>query len=108
MLLGASAFAQSDDWERTLTTARLPPGGGTPNAVAPKSRGAMACSQVGALVEQSAKPRDTGVTEQSQHPISRIPTAHWRSYRLGAGCPRTPPGRCALSFIGRSTTSMRL
>lgn len=27
----------------------------------------MACSQVGALVEQSAKPRDTGVTEQSQH-----------------------------------------
>jgi hypothetical protein len=61
-LLAASAFAQSDDWEQVPSES----GHGAASALVAKNKGGMACTLVATMVEQAAKLRDTGVTEESQ------------------------------------------
>jgi hypothetical protein len=84
-LLAAPALVRSDQWEQVpsdsgqgsategVGTAKTPPG----------DKSAMACAMVGALVQQTAKLRDQGVTEESQ--LSSIDTPSGKLYQLTIG-----------------------
>jgi len=56
------ASAQSDDWERVPPPASQ----STADAPATKSGGVIACTLIANFVEQAAKLRDAGATEESQ------------------------------------------
>jgi len=84
-LLAAPAFAQSDDWQHVPSesaSGAATEGGGTANAPA-GSKNAMACAMVGALVQQTAKMRDQGVSEQSQ--LASIDNPSGKLYQLTTG-----------------------
>jgi hypothetical protein len=84
-LLAMQAFAQSGEWERVPSESS--PGaasGGSVAANAPaENRGAMACSFVATLVQQMAKLRDQGVTEEAQ--LASIDKPGGKLYRLTVG-----------------------
>ena len=85
MLLAARAFAQSDEWERVPSDSGhgvATDGGGTAMAPA-RDKSAMACAMVGALVQQTAKLRDQGVTEESQ--LASIDKPGGKLYQLTVG-----------------------
>ena len=83
--LVSQGFAQGDEWEQVppdtgqgVTTQ----GRGMVNAPA-GDRSAMACAMVGALVQQTAKLRDQGVTEESQ--LASIDKPGGRLYQFTVG-----------------------
>ena len=85
MLLAARAFAQSDEWEQVPSDSgqgAATEGGGTASAPA-RDKSAMACAMVGALVQQTAKLRDQGVTEESQ--LASIDKPGGKLYQLTIG-----------------------
>ena len=67
-LVAMPALVASDEWEQVPSDSGQ--GAASEGADAVKApaadKGAMACTLVGALVQQTAKLRDQGVTEQSQ------------------------------------------
>lgn len=81
----AQAFAQSDEWEQVPSDsgqAAATEDGGT--AKAPMGdKSAMACGMVAMLVQQTAKLRDQGVTEESQ--FASIDKPSGKLYRLTIG-----------------------
>jgi len=65
-LLAAPVFAQGDDWEQVPSAPdqdAVTASGGANKAL---NKGSMACTLVGAFVEQTAKERDKGATQESQ------------------------------------------
>ena len=85
MLLAARAFAQSDEWEQVPADSgygAATEGGGTASAPV-RDKSAMACAMVGALVQQTAKLREQGVTEESQ--LASIDKPGGKLYRLTVG-----------------------
>jgi len=84
-LLAVPAFAQSDQWEQVPSDSgpgAAAEGGGTAKAQA-SDKSAMACAMVGALVQQTAKLRDRGVTEESQ--LASIDRPSGKLYQLTIG-----------------------
>jgi len=84
-LLAAPAFAQNDEWEQVPSDSgqgAATEGGGTAKASA-GDKSAMACAMVGALVRQTAKLRDQGVTEESQ--LASIDKPGGKLYQLTIG-----------------------
>ena len=84
-LLAAPAFAQNDEWEQVPSDSGqggATEGGGTAKASA-GDKSAMACAMVGALVRQTAKLRDQGVTEESQ--LASIDKPGGKLYQLTIG-----------------------
>jgi hypothetical protein len=84
-LLAAQAFAQNDDWEQVPSDSgqsATTEGGGAAKAPA-GDKSAMACAMVGALVQQAAKLRDRGVTEESQ--LASIDKPSGKLYQLTIG-----------------------
>ena len=65
-LLAAQAFAQSDQWEQVPSDSGRGTEGGATAMPPAGDKSAMACAMVGALVRQTAKLRDQGVTQESQ------------------------------------------
>jgi hypothetical protein len=67
-LLAAPAFAQSDDWEQvpSATGQDATTANGAASKALAGNKGSMACTLVGAFVEQTAKQRDKGATQESQ------------------------------------------
>jgi hypothetical protein len=65
-LLAVPAFARGDDWERVPSAPHQ--GAATASGAATKAlnKSSMACTLVGAFVEQTAKQRDKGATQESQ------------------------------------------
>jgi hypothetical protein len=65
-LLAVPAFARGDDWERVPSAPDQ--GAATASGAATKAlnKSSMACTLVGAFVEQTAKQRDKGATQESQ------------------------------------------
>ncbi|HVB82879.1 MAG TPA: hypothetical protein VNE82_23380 [Candidatus Binataceae bacterium] len=85
VLLAASALAQSDGWERVPSESghgAATEGGGVAKALS-GDKGAMACMMVGALVQQAAKLRDRGVTEESQ--LASIDQPNGKLHQLTVG-----------------------
>jgi len=83
-LLTTQAFAQSDEWEQVPSDSGqgAVEGGGTAKASA-GDKSAMACAMVGALVRQTAKLRDQGVSEESQ--LASIDKPGGKLYQLTIG-----------------------
>jgi|GraSoiStandDraft_16_1057320.scaffolds.fasta_scaffold1062578_2 hypothetical protein len=84
-LLATQAFAQSDQWEQVPSDSRqgaATQSGGTARATA-GDKSAIACAMVGALVRQTAKLRDQGVTEESQ--LASIDKPGGKLYQLTMG-----------------------
>jgi hypothetical protein len=84
-LLAAPALVRSDEWEQVPSesghSAATESGGA---ATAPMgSKGAMACAMVGALVQQAAKMRERGVSEQSQ--LASVDNPNGKVYQLTIG-----------------------
>ena len=79
-LLATQAFPQSDQWEQVPSDSGE--GGGTARATA-GDKSAIACAMVGALVRQTAKLRDEGVTEESQ--LASIDKPSGKLYQLTIG-----------------------
>ena len=65
-LLAVPAFARGDDWERVPSAPDQ--GAATASGAATKAlnKSSMACTLVGAFVEQTARQRDKGATQESQ------------------------------------------
>jgi hypothetical protein len=65
-LLAVPALARGDDWEQVPSVSDR----GAPTAsgatTEPLNKSSMACALVGAFVEQTAKQRDKGATQESQ------------------------------------------
>ena len=84
-LLAAQAFAQSDEWEKVPSDSGQ--GAATEGRGAVKApagdKSAMACMLVGGLVQQAAKMRDQGVTEESQ--FANIDQPGGKLYQLTIG-----------------------
>lgn len=88
-LLAAQVFAQDDEWQQVPSEpargAATEGGtaGGTAAKAPMKDKGAMACTMVGALVQQVAKLRDQGVSEESQ--FASIDKPGGKLYQLTIG-----------------------
>ena len=84
-LLAAQVFAQDDEWEQVPSESGR--GAATEGGAAAKApmedKGAMACTMVGALVQQVAKLRDQGVSEESQFASIEKPSG--KLYQLTIG-----------------------
>ncbi len=78
-LLVAPRFARSDEWEQVPSE---PESGGAAEALA-GNKGRLACTLVGAFVEETAKLRDKGMTEQSQ--LDNIDKPNGKLSRLTVG-----------------------
>ena len=84
-LLAAPALVRSDEWEQVPSESgqgAATEGGGAAKALA-GDKGAMACTLVGAFVQQTAKLRDQGVTEESQ--LASIDKPNGKLYQLTIG-----------------------
>ncbi len=84
-LLAAPALVQSDEWEQVPSESgqgAATESGGV--ATAPMgNKGATGCALVGALVQQVAKLRDQGVSEESQ--LASVDDPNGKLYRLTIG-----------------------
>lgn len=84
-LLVAPALAHSDEWEQVPSESGQ--GAATEGGSAAKApmgnKGAMACGMVGALVQQAAKMRDQGVSEESQ--LASVDNPNGELYQLTIG-----------------------
>lgn len=84
-LLVAQVFAQSDQWEQVPSQSGQ--GAATEGGSAAKTpmedKSAMACTLVGALVQEVAKLRDQGVSEESQ--LASIDKPSGKLYQLTIG-----------------------
>lgn len=84
-LLAAAAFAQSGEWEQVPSESgqSVAPEGGAAAGAPAGNQSAMACGMVGALVQQAAKMRDQGVSEESQ--LASIDNPNGKLYQLTTG-----------------------
>jgi hypothetical protein len=84
-LVAMPALVASDEWEQVPSdSGQGAASEGAREVKAPaEDKGAMACTLVGALVQQTAKLRDQGVTEQSQ--LASIDNPNGKLYRLTVG-----------------------
>jgi hypothetical protein len=84
-LLAAPALVRSDEWEQVPSESgqgAATEGGGATTAPM-GNKGAMACAMVGALVQQAAKMRDKGVSEESQ--LASVDNPNGKLYQLTVG-----------------------
>ena len=65
-LLAVPAFARGDDWERVPSAPDQGAAAASGAATKALNKSSMACTLVGAFVEQTAKQRDKGATQESQ------------------------------------------